>query len=324
MITVVLLLGTIGYSMLEDVTPFEAFYMTVITITTVGFRETFALDDSGRLFTIILIFMGAGMIMLTIGVLTQIAVEGTYQRAREQKRVQRKIGNLTNHYIVCGAGRIGQYVLGELKKRHVPIVVLEADEAVYQELIDDNIVALHGSATEEEFLLKANLENAKGLIVTVSSDAEAVFIILTARDINPDLFIVARSIEEHNESKLRRAGANRVMSPYRLIGKRMANSMLHPAVIDMIDSLMFSDELDLALEGVKVYSSSPVAGQTLRDSHIRDKFGLMIIGVQKAHGNIIFNPMAEEVIEPGDTLISIGEKDALMRLTEYLAGSGRG
>jgi voltage-gated potassium channel len=320
MLALVLLFGTLGYSYLENVPPFEAFYMTVITITTVGFGETIQLHEGGRLFTVFLIFLGAGMIMLTVGVLTQVAVEGTYLRGREKKRVLSKIKKLEGHYVVCGAGRIGKYVIGELKKRDVPLVVLEADEQVAEELTADNQLCICGSATDEEVLERANLENAKGLVVTVSTDAEAVFIILTARDLNPDLFIVARAIEEHNESKIRRAGANRVMSPYRLIGRRMANSMLHPAVIDMLDNVMFSDELDLALEGLKVYSGSAVAGQTLRESSIRDKFGLVVIGVQKAHGNLVFNPKADEVIEAGDTLISIGEKDALMRLAEYLSG----
>ncbi len=319
----VLLMGTFGYTYLEGVQPFDAFYMTVITITTVGFGETIELSHAGRWFTVIIIFMGAGMIMLTLGVLTQLAVEGTMLRARERKRVQKRINGLQGHYVVCGAGRIGHYVIGELKKRNVPLVILERDEQVFQQLLDDGMLALHGSAAEDDTLLKANLERAHGLVVTVSSDAEAVFIILTAREANPDLFIVARTIEEAHESKLRRAGADRVMSPYSLIGKRMANSMLHPAVIDMIDTVMFSDELDLSLEGLRVYSSSPVAGQFLRDSRIRDKFGLMIIGIQKAHGNILFNPQASEMIEPGDTLIVIGEKLALTRLTEYLGGGTR-
>lgn len=314
----VLLFGTVGYSVIENVSPFQAFYMTVITVTTVGYGETFAMDERGRLFTIFLIFLGAGMIMLTIGMLTQIAVEGSFRRAREKKRVQKKINALRNHYVICGAGRIGRYVLGELLRMNVPVVIVDSDEDVALSYHDEGLLCVCGSATEEETLIRANLAHARGLVVSVRTDAESVFIILTAREINPDLFIVARAIDEGNESKLRRAGANRVMSPYRLIGKRMANSMLHPAVIDMIDTVMFSDELDLALEGIKVFSSSPIVGKTLRESNIRGKFGLIVIGIQKAHGNVLFNPSAEEIIEPGDTLISMGDKDTIGRLTTYL------
>lgn len=320
---IVLLAGMIGYSLIENVPLFDAFYMTVITITTVGFGEVFRLSTAGRMFTIFIIVAGFCVIMLFVGVLTQVAVEIFVHQVMERRRLQKEIGKMSRHYIVCGCGRIGNYVLTELRKIHVPYVIIERDAHLAEELFREGIPCILGEATDEEILTQANLPAARGLVVTVSSDAEAVFIILTARGINPDLFIVARAIEEKNETKLRQAGANRVMSPYRLIGKRLANSILRPAVTDMIDTVMFSDELELALEGVEVFSGSPLTGQTLRRSGIREKFGLIIIGIRKPRGHIMFNPGPGEVIEPGDSLITIGARDALAKLTDYLSATGK-
>ncbi|NLH47139.1 MAG: potassium channel protein [Myxococcales bacterium] len=319
----VLTYGTAGYMSLAGADFVNALYMTVTSITTVGFGEIIPLDRTGRIFTMSVIFFGVVLIMMAIGVLTQIAVEGTLRRVLEKRRMTKQIHRMQNHYVLCGCGRIGKYILEELRKVEAPVVVIEQNLEVADQLNRDGVLCIHGNATEEETLEKTNLEQARGLVVAIGSDAEAVFIILTARDHNPDLFIVARALEEKNELKLRRAGANRVLSPYRFIGKRMASSILSPAIIDMLDSIMYSGELDLAMEGLLVYSSSPVAGKSLRDSGIREKLGLMIIGIRKAHGNIHFNPTADEVIEPGDTLISIGEKDSLRKLTDFLSGGIR-
>jgi voltage-gated potassium channel len=318
LLLLVTLVGTAGYMYLEGAPFLDALYMTVITITTVGYGEIVPLHGPGRLFTMALLFAGFGVIMLAVGVLTQAAVEGSLTRVVERRRVQKQVDKLKNHFVLCGCGRIGRYILDELRQVNVGVVVIDQSESVLAELAEKNVLCLHGNATDEDVLERANLPGAKGLVVTVATDAEAVFIILTARDLNPDLFIVARAIEENNEAKLRRAGANRVISPYRLIGKRLASFILHPAVVDMLDTVMFSSELDLAIEGITVYSSSPLAGRTLRESNIREKLGLMIIGIRKAHGNILFNPAADEIIEPGDTLISIGEKQALQKLSEHL------
>jgi len=316
----VLVWGTVGYMLIEHAAPLDAVYMTIISITTVGYGEVFPLTHGGRIFTMLLIMSGLGVILVSFGVLTQIAVEGSLRRIWGRRRVEKNIAKLKNHYILCGSGRIGSLVVRELLEMKMPLVVIEKDLHVAQELSSEGVLVVEGSATEEETLDKANIQQAKGLIVTVSSDAEAVFIILSARNLNPDLFIIARDIGEGNERKLKQAGANRVISPYRLMGKRMVNALLRPAVIDMLDTIMFGGELDLAVEGTEVYSNSPLAGQKLRDSGIRQKLGLIIIGIQQANGNLIFNPSPDEVISPGDTLISVGEMEAIRRLADWLQG----
>jgi voltage-gated potassium channel len=316
----VVVLGTLGYMLLEDASLLDALFMTVTTITTVGFREVVPLRPAGRIFTMLLIFAGFGVLMLAFGVLTQTAVEGTFRRLVENRRMQNQVDKLKKHFVLCGCGRIGRHVLNEMRELGQPVVVIESDAEAVEALKQEGVLALHGSGAEEEMLVRANLAAARGLIVAVGTDAESVFIILTARDLNPDLFILARAIEEKNEDKLRRAGANRVIAPYRFIGKRMTSFILHPTVVDMLDSVMFAGELDLGMEGMLVHAASPLAGRTLRDSNIREKHGLMIIGVRKAQGNILFNPAADEVIEPGDTLVSIGEKDALGKLAKLLGG----
>jgi voltage-gated potassium channel len=234
-----------------------------------------------------------------------------------------QIQSLKNHFVICGCGRIGRYVLNELRVVKAPVVVIEQDQHVIDELSREGVLCLQGSGADEETLVAANITTARGLVVTVATDAETVFIILTARDLNPNLFVIARAIEEKNEDKLRRAGAARVISPYRFIGQRLAGSLLHPAVVDMLDTVLFGGELDLGMEGVIVERGSPLAGLALRDSGIRDKLGLMIIGIRKAEGNMLFNPTADEVIEPGDTLISMGDKRALKKLNDFLAGAIR-
>jgi voltage-gated potassium channel len=316
----VMLIGAAGYMYIEAVPFIDALYMTVTTITTVGFGDKYPLTTGGRVFTMALIFAGFGVIMLAVGVLTQMAVEGTFRRVMERRRVQNQIDKFKRHFVLCGCGRIGRHVLTALQEIGEKVVVIESDAETVENLTLEGVPALHGSGAEEDMLNRANLAAARGLIVTVGTDAEAVFIILTARDLNPDLFIVARALEERNDEKLRRAGANRVVSPYRVIGKRMASFITHPAVIDMIDSVMFTGELDLGIEGIVVYSGSPLAGKTLRDSGIRESLGLMIIGVRKVHGNTLFNPHAEEVIEPGDTLLTIGDKDSLAKLAKLVGG----
>lgn len=319
-LSVIVAWGTFGYMLIEHVSFFEALYMTIITISTVGFNETFPLTQSGRVFTMILIIFGTGGILLTFGVLAQIAVEGSLRRIMGRRRVEKQINKLSRHYIVCGSGRIGGRVTHELQVRKIPLVVVEQDPAIADSLMEDGIFVVQGSATEEETLEKANIAQARGLVVTVSSDAEAMFIILSARNMNPKLFIIARAIEEHNERKLRQAGANRVISPYQLISKRMANAILRPAVHDMIDDLLFDSRLDLAIEGTEVFANSPLSGVTLRDSGIRQKLGLIIIGIQKATGNIHFNPSPDEVLEPGDNLITIGDQESIRRLADWLSG----
>jgi voltage-gated potassium channel len=319
-LVLVLVWGTVGFMTITHAKFFDALYMTVITISTVGFSEVVPVSTAGRIFTMLLLVAGVGAIFIAFGVLTQVAVEGSLRRIWGRRRLEKSIAKLKNHYILCGSGRIGTLVVRELREKDMPLVVIERDPQVVADLESEDVLVLQGSATDEETLEQANIQHARGLIVTVSSDAEAVFIILSARNLNPDLFIIARDIGEGNERKLKQAGANRVISPYRLMGKRLVNALLRPAVIDMLDTIMFGGELDLAIEGTEVYSNSPLAGMNVRDSGIRQKLGLIIIGIQQADGNVIFNPSPDEVISPGDTLISVGEMDSIRRLADWLRG----
>jgi len=228
-------LGTAGYMGLEGWRWLDAFYMTVITLSTVGFREVHDLSDAGRFFTIFLIFFGVSVIGYTVGTLAQIMFEGQIQRVIGRKKLEKKIEALKDHYIICGYGRIGALICKEFAARPLSFVVVEKNPLIIEKLEQDDYPFLRGDATDDDTLLKAGIKRAKGLISVVTSDTENVYITLTARGLNPELYILARSGEEGSEIKLKRAGANKVVSPYLIGGSRMAQAILRPNVVDFIE-----------------------------------------------------------------------------------------
>lgn len=312
--------GTAGYVVIEGWSLFDSFYMTVITLATVGFREVHDLSDPGRVFTIFLIVFGAGIIAYTLGRLVQFMVEGQLQVFLGRKKVEKQIDQLRGHYIICGYGRIGHMICREFLSKPLPFVVVEKEPALWEKLTHENILHVRGDATDDETLIAAGIRRAKGLITAVTSDTENVYITLTARGLNPDLFILARSGEDGSEKKLRRAGASKVISPYTIGATRMAQAVLRPSVVDFIEIATAGENLELQMEETAVEEESPLVGKTLVTSGIRKDWGIIIVGIKKVDGQMMFNPSPETAIVAGDILITLGEASAIRNLERIASG----
>lgn len=302
------LLGVFCYGMfiflvVEGWTLLDSFYQVVMTLSTVGFMELHPLSNRGRFMVSILILMGVGSFAYLVGAFTQVVVEGRLQDLWGKRKVQKLIDSLTDHYIVCGFGRIGAVVAAEILRENLPVVVLEKDPELLTELERQNYLFLAGDATSDEILLAAGVERAKGLIACVSQDAENVYITLTSRQFNSSLNIIARADKAESKPKLERAGANRVLTPHQIGGKRIAQVLLRPTVTDFMDLAIQGHNLQM--EEILVRPGAELVGKTLITSGIRPRFNLMIIAIEK-QGRMIFNPQPEEVIEAGDTLIAVG------------------
>jgi voltage-gated potassium channel len=311
---IVICVGTIGYSIIEGWTLFESLYMTVITVATVGFKEIHDLSDQGKVFTILLIIFGASSLAYTLGTLFQFMVEGQLRTILGRKKLEKKISELSGHYIVCGFGRIGRLICREFAAKPAPFLVVEQDLELCREIDEMGYLYVHGDATRDEILLQAGIRSAKSLITAVTSDSANVYITLTARGLNPDLFILARASEEGAEIKLKRAGANKVVSPYTIGASRMAHALLRPSVVDFIEIATGDNDIELQLEEIRVAPDSRLAGTTLLTSDIRRKHGIIIVGIRKEGTKILFNPGSETSIDAGDTLITLGERIAIKDL----------
>lgn len=312
-------LGTAGYMSIEGWRFLDAFYMTVITLATVGFQEVHDLSDAGRVFTILLIVVGVSVLGYTVGKLAQIMFEGEFQRFLGRKKVEKTIEELRDHYIVCGYGRIGSLICREFAAKPIPFVVVENDPEVIEKLTEDNVPFLRGNATEDETLLKAGIKRAKGIVSVVTSDTENVYITLTARGLNPDLFILARSGESGSEIKLKRAGANKVISPYHIGGSRMAQAILRPNVVDFIEIATGREHLDLQMEEIFIPEKSPFVGQNLKDAGLRKDTGVIIVGIKQVSGKMVFNPESTSMIAAQDTLIVLGKPASIAKLENLVS-----
>ena len=310
--------GTLGYVIIEDWNLFEALYMTVITLATVGYSEVHTLSFKGQVFTILLIIFGVGTIAYTISSLIQFMVEGQLNRLLGRRKLQKRINRLQNHYIVCGYGRIGRLICRDFASRPLSFIVVESDAERCRQLEEDGHLFIEGDATQDEVLQQAAIDRATGLVTAVTSDSANVFIILTARGIKPDLFILARASEDGAEVKLLRAGANKVISPYTIGAARMAQAILRPSVVDFIDIATRAESIELQMEEIRVAGGSSLAGLDLVEAGIRKTLGLIVVGIKQGE-HMIFNPAAETVIEADHTLIALGKPEDIRRL-ELLAG----
>lgn len=313
----ILLIGSFGYVILEGWSFFEGLYMTVITLTTVGYGEVRPLSQTGRTFTILLIFLGVGFMFYVIMAIAQMVVEGQLRDVFGRRRMEREIRKLKEHFIICGFGRIGEVISRELHHNQIPIVVVDNRPQHTSILERSGYPHVIGNATQEEVLLSAGIERARGLISVVSSDADNVYIVLTARSMNPDLVIVSRAGETGSNQKLRRAGANEVISPYELGGLRMAQTILRPTVVDFMD-VALGEGIDLSLEEIPVGGKSDIIGKALKDSGIRQQLDLIIVAIKRLNGTMLFNPQPDAPILQGDTLIALGSKVNLDKLAHLL------
>lgn len=282
----------------------DSFYQVVMTLSTVGYMELHPLSDRARLMVSFLILMGVGSFAYLVGAFTQVVVEGRLHDLWGKRKVQKIIDSLEDHYIICGYGRIGAVIAEEFRREELPVVVLERDPDLLFELERDGHLFLAGDATTDELLLAAGVERAKGLFACVSQDAENVYITLSSRQFNSRLTIIARADRPESVAKLKRAGANRVLTPHQIGGKRIAQVMLRPTVTDFME--LATQGHNLQMEEILIRPGSELVGTTLITSGIRPRFNLMIIGIEKASGKMIFNPHPESVIEAGDTLVAVG------------------
>jgi voltage-gated potassium channel len=288
--------------------------MTVITMTTIGYGETHPLSTGGKWFNIFLILAAVIAGAFLISAATQVMLQFELHNFLGRRRMQRELARLHNHYIICGAGRVGRSVARELRARRAHFAFIEKSTPRAQWALDRGFPVVIGNAHSEEDLTKAHIDTAKGLVAAVTSDAENLYIVLTARGMNPDLKIIARASEEEATSKLITAGATEVVSPYHFIGRRIAHLMVQPHVIDFLEAAFGSQRLDVQLEEVAVPESSTLAGQTLGATEIRQLSGALILALKRADGSVSFNPRSEEVIHPGDYLIAVGSVQHLQAL----------
>lgn len=308
--------GTIGYNLTEGWAPLDSFYATIVTISTVGYGDFMPRTLQGRLFTIILILFGVGTMFYTVGLLAQNMVEGRLRVVLGRGRLEKMIEKMSNHYIICGCGRIGHLIGKELQTEKVPFVVIDSNTEVIERIAEEGFVYCKGDATHDKCLVEAGVKRAKGIVCVLPSDAENLYVILTAKELNPDIWILSRSEDEVSEHRLLRAGANRVMSPYTFGGMRMSMAILRPAMLDFIEITTSRASLELRMEEMTVCDGSPIIGKTLEESEIRLQYGLIIVAVKKESGRMIFNPLATYRIERGDKLIAMGEDENVARLSQ--------
>ena len=300
-----LVAGSLGFVWLEGWNFFDALYMTVTTLSTVGYGEIHPLTRLGRLYNMVLILGGMGVLFYIVGSLARVLLEGELQAVFGRRKLIKHIKRLKNHYLLCGFGRIGEIIARQLKDRGLALVVIESDPALLAHLEASGYYFISGDATREEVLIEAGIERAKGLISVVSSDAANVYVVLTARSLNPQLFIVARGEEEGSEKKLLRAGADKVESPYRMGGQKMAQTIMRPTVVTFME-LAMKEGVDWTMEEIAVGQASALLGVPLADSGIRQKLNLILVAIKREDGEMLFNPSHETPILAGDTLIALG------------------
>ncbi|MEW5746987.1 MAG: potassium channel protein [Nitrospirota bacterium] len=314
LIVLIIAFGTAGYMGIEGWDFLDALYMTIITLTTVGYREIHALSPQGIAFTIMLIIGGVGTVLYALSTGAKIVLEGELQELFGRRRVEKRIKELKDHYIVCGFGRMGRIICRELKEKKVRFIVVEKQHDIAQE--SDDLLIIEGDATQDDTLRDAGIERARGLISVLPTDAENLFVVLSARGMNPGLLIVARAGEEGSEQKLLRAGANRVISPYHIGGLRIAHTVLKPAVVDFIEFATKSGNIDLQMEEITIKEGSRLVGLSLDECGIGRELGIIIVGIRRASGEMKFNPTFRTTIKAGDTLIALGEISKLGTLEE--------
>ena len=311
--------GTLGFIWIAHYPPFDAFYMTLITISTVGYEELHPLSLQGRIFNSFLIFFGVTMMLLAVGGMTQVIVELELTQYFGKRRTRKMIDKLQDHMIVCGFGRVGRGAARELQRVGVPFLVVDKNEERVEWAMRDGMLAVLADATDDETLKHAGILRARGLIATLQSDADNLFVILSAKALKPELQVSARVASEQSEKKMRLAGADHVFAPYDMTGNRMAQVMLKPHVFQFIDFTTKAMGLDVGIEQFSVPASSEYASKSLLETQIRKELGVIVLAIRKSDGHMQFNPPAEAEIQAGDYLIVMGEMASLRKLEQMLS-----
>lgn len=316
----IFIIGTLGFHLIEGWSFVDSFYTTIATLSTVGYGDFSPETTPGKIFAIFVIIFGVGMMFYTLVLLAETFIEGRVRILLGRGKLEKIIEKMNNHYIICGGGRIGFLICHELMAGKIPCVLIDKNPEVIQKAQDEGFIYCKGDATQDKVLIAAGIKRAKGIVCVLPTDAENLYIILTAKELNQNIFIMARSEEEESEHRLLRAGADKVMSPYTLGGVRMAMAILRPAMLDFIEITTSRQSLELRMEEISICRNSPFISKTLEDSGIRKRFGLIIVAVKKDSGKMIFNPMANYVIEEGDRLISMGEDDNVKQFAQSCIG----
>lgn len=319
---VLVAIGTFGYWVLEkDYSPFDALYMTVITLTTVGYGEIpVPLSTAGRIFTIFLLLGGVFTIFYTATELVRTVVSGEVQQILGRQMMARNLASMKNHLIVCGYGRMGRYVCREFSRQEMPFVIIDVEAELMAGFDLAEGIALIGDSTSDEILRKAGVERARALVAVLPSDADNLYVTMSARLLNGKLFIVARAETEEAEQKLLRAGADRVVAPYAIGGNKVTQAVLRPTVLDFIELATKTEHLEIQIEQVEVGTGSQIAGANLTDSRLRQALGLIVVAIKKKNGAMIYTPGPETIMEAGDILVAMGKKSQLAQLEQLARG----
>jgi voltage-gated potassium channel len=309
--------GVLGYMAIEGWNFLDALYMVVITLATVGFKEVHPMSPAGTIFTILLIIFGLITLYYVVRLVSEYILENKLEETLKYKKMEKTLRNLSGHYIICGFGRVGHEVARELAHDRADFVVIERDPKLVEACEAAGLTCIYGDATDEEVLKRAGILNAKGLVICLGEDSNTVLIVVTARSMNKDLFIVARANGENTAGKLLKIGANRVVSPHHIAGFRMANFALDPAVADFVDDLQDLSNTEVRIDDVIISGNSPVANHTIAERLSNRTYGVTVLAINKQDGEAIINPTGDVLIEPGDRLILLGTKaklDAMLQL----------
>ncbi len=318
LLALTILIGTVGFHIIEDYSFFDAYYLTLTTITTLGGEQLRPLSHAGKIFNSFLILFGVIAMFLSVGAITQTIIDMELRDPLDTRRTKRMIGKMQNHFIVCGFGRVGRNASFELQRARVPFLVIDRSEDRVQRAIHSGMLAVLADSTRDETLREAGVGRARGLISALATDADNLFVILSAKNLNPNLTVVTRAAEEDAEEKLRRAGADTVFAPYTVAGLRLAQALLRPHVSRFLDFTIKNIGLDVAIEQVQVAQAAEFAGKTLRELQIRRELGIIVLAIRKPDGQMAFNPPAETEIRAGDFLIVMGEQPHLQELEDRL------
>jgi len=310
--------GTLGYIFIEGWGFVDSLYMTAITLATVGYGEVHEVSQTGRMFTVVLIFLGVGFFLYVIGGLVQFLVEGRIRVVLGRRKLDKQINRLNGHYVVCGYGRIGRVLCRFLIQKDLNVVVIESNQDRVLKMDEDGVLYVMGDATDEGNLMKAGIGRAAGLLTALGTDAENVFLSLAAKRLNPGLFVVARASQNVAKKTLYDAGANVVISPYDIGARRMAHAILRPTVIDFLEMAFTDESNDITIEEIPVGPGSRLVNVPLMDSGIRKDLNLIIMAIKQADGSMLFNPKADTKIQAGGTIITVGENKDLVKLTKIL------
>ena len=321
----IIVTGMTGYTLLERWTPLEALYMTVITISSVGFMEVHPLTASGRIFTIFLILCGSGVLIYSVSLITAFIVEGELSDVIRRRKMNKRISALRGHIIVCGTDKTGLYVIEELVKTKKDFVVIEKDAVISKQLMGRDILCIEGDASHYAILEQAGILNAKGFITSLSSDAENLFVVLTAKRLNPSLRVISKAVEEESEQKIRMVGADGVVTPSFIGGLRMVSEMVRPAVVNFLDIMLRAKDQTIRIDEIDLSEGSLLIGKSIKDTGILDTEGVTVVALRDSMSDsYLFNPSGATRLHENNIIIIMGKVDIINKIKEDAAPAEAG